>query len=53
MSEVGTISKSMSPKELGASAPVCEVKILGNNRVFLGKDEIGEIVAKTPTIMKG
>ena len=53
MSEVGTISKSMSPKMLGALAPGCEAKILGDNGEILGKDEVGEILAKTPTIMKG
>ena len=53
MSEVGPISKSMSPKMLGALAPGCEAKILGDNGEILGKDEVGEILAKTPTIMKG
>ena len=50
MSEVGTIANSMSPTELGALAPGCEAKILGDNGKFLGPHEVGEI---TPTIMNG
>ena len=53
MSEVGTISNSMSPKELGALAPSCEAKIMSNNGKFLGSGEVGEMLVKTPTLMKG
>ena len=53
MSEVGTISNSMSPKELGALAPGCEAKIMSDNGKFLGSGEVGEMLVKTPTIMKG
>ena len=53
MSEVGTIANSMSPTELGALAPGCEAKILGENGKFLGPHEVGEILVKTPTIMNG
>ena len=53
MSEVGTISNSMSPKELGALAPGCEAKIISDNGKFLGSGEVGEMLVKTPTIMKG
>ena len=53
MSEVGTISNSTSPKELGALAPGCEAKIMSNSGKFLGSGEVGEMLVKTPTIMKG
>ena len=53
MSEVGTISNSMSPTELGALAPGCEAKIISDNGKFLGSGEVGEMLVKTPTIMKG
>ena len=35
------------------SLPGCEVKVLGDNGKFLGPHQIGEILAKTPTMMKG
>ena len=50
---MGTISNSMSPKELGALAPGCEAKIMSDNGKFLGSGEVGEMLVKTPTIMKG
>ena len=50
---MGTISNSMSPKELGALAPGCEAKIISDNGKFLGSGEVGEMLVKTPTIMKG
>ena len=43
----------MSPKELGALAPGCEAKIMSDNGKFLGSGEVGEMLVKTPTIMKG
>ena len=54
MSEVGTISRSFSPSSLGAVVPGVEVKIVDPVTGELqGPNEIGEIVAKTSTMMKG
>ena len=53
MTEMAVISISTSPKVLGSLLPGCEVKVLGDNGKFLGPHQIGEILAKTPTMMKG
>ena len=52
MTEMAVISISTSPKVLGSLLPGCEVKVLGDNGKFLGPHQIGEILAKTPTMMK-
>lgn len=53
MSEIGTLTTTMSPNKLGELAAGCEAKILGPNGELLGPNEPGEIMAKTPTIMTG
>lgn len=42
----------MLPDCLGALAPGCQAKILDDNRKVLGPKQVGEILVKTPTIMK-
>ena len=54
MSEVGTISNTKSPDNLGILAPGCQVKIkCQETGVLLGPNQVGEIIAKTPSIMIG
>ena len=53
MTEVGTISTSMTPTNLGCLAPGVQVKIVDENNVLLKSFETGEIMAKTPTLMNG
>ena len=54
MSETGTISNTKNPNNLGELAPGCQVKIqCSDTGKLLGSFEQGEILVKTPTIMKG
>ena len=53
MTEVGTISTSMTPTSLGSLAPGVQVKIVDDNNALLKTFETGEIMAKTPTLMNG
>ena len=54
MSEIGTISRGFSATNLGAVVVGVEVKIVDPVTGDLqGPNKIGEIVAKTSTMMKG
>lgn len=53
MTEVGTICKSMVPTQLGELAAGCQVKIVDPlTGELLGPNCVGEILVKTPTVMK-
>jgi long-subunit acyl-CoA synthetase (AMP-forming) len=54
MSEIGTIARSFSPTSLGIVTPGVEVKIVDPLTGELqGPNQIGEILAKNATMMKG
>lgn len=54
MSEVGTVSRAYSPAVLGILAPGCQAKIVDPLTGELqGPNQVGEIIVKTPCIMKG
>ena len=54
MSEIGTISRSFSPTSLGAVTAGVQVKIVDPVTGELqGPNQVGEILAKTPTMLQG
>ena len=54
MSEIGTIARSFSPTSLGALTAGVQVKIVDPVTGELqGPNQVGEILAKTPTMLQG